>query len=88
MKCHRYQLLTGTVDAPPEPVIEEQALWPKRCACGRSWSRRSWGELPRLADWHYEEGDVHLQLRTCSCGSTMSVPVAPVREPADSKADS
>lgn len=64
-------------DREPRP----QALWPKKCGCGRSHSQEAWqalryvGELAELVD---DDGRPYgLTLRDCACGSTLAVEVRP-----------
>jgi hypothetical protein len=50
------------------------ALVVKTCSCGRQYTAVTWAELPPCGTW---EDDVEcLELRTCSCGSTIAVVVA------------
>jgi hypothetical protein len=50
--------------------------WPKTCRCGMSWSSDGWKRLTLVgfADGG-EEGE--LELRNCTCGSTLAVRRAP-----------
>jgi hypothetical protein len=49
--------------------------WPKRCACGAAWSPEAWEKLPFVARTPDHEGGT-LELRTCTCRSTLAVDVA------------
>ncbi len=48
--------------------------WPKSCACGRSYAAEEWLELPGCG--RQGDGVDILDLRNCSCGSTMAVLVS------------
>lgn len=48
---------------------------PKRCLCGLSWSRETWRQLVLIGHMHAAE-DGELELRNCTCGSTLSVKLA------------
>gem|GEM_PF-2626297 len=47
--------------------------WPKRCACGRVFRSEDWATLLHVGTMAVE-GDTDLELRTCTCGSTLTVP--------------
>lgn len=40
----------------------------KRCACGATYTRSTWRKLPFVGIWE------HLELRNCTCSSTLAVP--------------
>lgn len=48
--------------------------WPKCCLCGLSWSREAWRQLVLVGHTDAAE-DGELELRNCSCGSTLAVQV-------------
>lgn len=48
--------------------------WPKTCACGRSYAAEEWLELPGCG--RQDDGVDILDLRNCSCGSTIAVLVS------------
>jgi hypothetical protein len=50
------------------------ASWPKRCSCGRSWTVATWRGLELVGPWIVDE--FRLELRTCTCGSTITVPLS------------
>jgi CheY-like chemotaxis protein len=45
--------------------------WPKVCACKQSWTRETWRSLRRIGT--FPENAAELELRECTCGSTLSV---------------
>ncbi|MDB5216040.1 MAG: hypothetical protein JWO86_3967 [Myxococcaceae bacterium] len=53
--------------------------FPKRCACGAVWTARTWTTLSYAGRMSDEIDDV--ELRHCTCGSTISMPIAAVRDP-------
>ena len=56
--------------------------FPKRCGCGREYSQPTWKDLPLCGVWPgVIEGrrfGPDLELRNCSCRSTISVAVSEV----------
>jgi hypothetical protein len=62
--------------------------WPKRCRCGEEWSREHWPELP-LSGRYLAGRDGWIELRTCVCGSTMSIEIgdAPQKTKPSGEAD-
>jgi hypothetical protein len=52
--------------------MQERAHWPKICRCGETWAQEAWAHQPFVG---YADGgeDGELELRNCSCGSTLSV---------------
>jgi len=42
----------------------------KRCACGRSFTRREWDQLAHLPNWPNDFGMI-AEVRNCTCGSTL-----------------
>jgi len=52
--------------------------WPKHCACGLSFGRAEWLDLHSAGRWCVD--DLTLDLRTCPCGSTISIPVEALTE--------
>ncbi len=66
---------------PPAPPS-----WPKRCSCGRTFTRQEWEGLPLLGlqpPGESPQGQGHLwygqELRNCPCGSTLAVEVEPYK---------
>ncbi|HEY8075475.1 MAG TPA: hypothetical protein VIF62_15230 [Labilithrix sp.] len=53
------------------------AVWPKVCACGKTWTCDQWSSLPFVARTPDHEGGM-LEMRTCTCRSTLAVPVTAV----------
>jgi hypothetical protein len=45
----------------------------KRCGCGKSYDIASWQMLPFVSRWN--TGDEVLELRNCTCSSTLAVEV-------------
>jgi hypothetical protein len=64
--------------APPylEPYISigmaDSGTWPKSCRCGATWSGETWRTLSFVG---FADGgeDGELELRNCTCGSTLAV---------------
>lgn len=56
-----------------DPKVAERLAreWPKKCGCGRVYTREEWNQLPI----GYEQHDVfgRHEGRHCSCGSTLQV---------------
>jgi hypothetical protein len=52
--------------------MQERTHWPKICRCGAVWAQRPWAEQPLVG---YADGDEdgELELRNCTCGSTLAV---------------
>jgi len=47
--------------------------WPKACRCGEAWAREAWAKLILVG--HTEAPDEgEIELRNCTCGSTLAVP--------------
>jgi hypothetical protein len=46
----------------------------KRCACGATYTRKQWRDLPRVGE-QYGNGNAVLELRNCKCGSTLAVEI-------------
>lgn len=44
----------------------------KECACGITYSAEQWADLPLVGEQRFEDG-VTMELRNCSCGSTMGI---------------
>ena len=58
----------------------------KVCACGRSISPPSWGRLPLLGTMDNGRGVGELiELRLCSCGSTLAREIGEHEPPSDPK---
>ena len=47
----------------------------KACGCGRSYSREQWGALDYAGT--QDDGSEVVELRNCTCGSTLGVVVGP-----------
>lgn len=54
-----------------EPVPWRLRLFPKECACGASWSADAWLALASLGIM--DDGVDRLELRSCTCGSTIAM---------------
>jgi hypothetical protein len=57
--------------------VRDDDVWPKRCACGASWTRETWGTL-LFAGVMDPSGDEPLELRHCTCRSTLAMSVAEI----------
>jgi hypothetical protein len=44
----------------------------KQCACGRTYTKEQWDELPHRREWAWPWGEIQ-ELRDCSCGSTLCI---------------
>jgi hypothetical protein len=74
-----------TAESGTKPTLEEAlcslSAWTRlaidemgiiaRCSCGKAYSRQQWRALPGRRPWFIGDGEV-LELRECSCRSTMS----------------
>jgi CheY-like chemotaxis protein len=49
--------------------------WPRSCSCGRTWSERDWQRLSQVGFFPVPGG--RAELRECTCGATISVPLGP-----------
>ena len=58
------QRLRLDLEGPPPLLV-------KRCDCDREYDARSWSDLPLVG--YQDDGVEHLELRNCSCGSTLAV---------------
>jgi len=47
------------------------------CSCGIAWSASAWAKLKNLGVMS-DGGDGWLELRNCTCGSTLSIEVEPI----------
>ena len=51
----------------------------KTCGCGQSHNAHAWESLRLVGRWCFPETEdfpeEHLELRDCTCGSTLSVPI-------------
>ena len=47
--------------------------WPKLCACGAAWSEDAWLERPFVGLMALSDDEPPLELRHCTCGSTIAV---------------
>jgi hypothetical protein len=47
--------------------------WPKVCACGASWSEKAWRERPFVGLMALADDEPPLELRHCTCGSTIAI---------------
>ncbi len=46
----------------------------KKCACGNHYTMAQWNSLRLIGQQDYEEdGDKKLELRDCTCGSTIAI---------------
>jgi two-component system response regulator MprA len=45
----------------------------KECACGRQFALKEWLDLPSCGRMHLPQRGVVIELRTCTCGSSLSV---------------
>ena len=61
----------STLPAPPD----DEGQFPKACGCGLIYSREAWGKLEYLGP--QDDGEALLELRNCTCGSTLAVIVGP-----------
>lgn len=53
----------------------------KTCACGRGFTASEWAELARVGVHREGEGHPDLEMRSCPCGSTITLPVESAAEP-------
>jgi len=51
----------------------ERLRWPKRCSCGKAWTKEAWLTRPEVGVQDLGHGPA-LDLKNCTCGSTMVVP--------------
>jgi hypothetical protein len=49
--------------------------WPKVCACGAVWSEDAWRGRPIVGQMALSDDEPPLELRHCTCGSTLAVAV-------------
>ena len=68
-----------TIPASLAVVGPELRTFPKTCSCGRIYSLEEWLALP-AGGIQKADGDEDLEMRHCSCGSTMCVPAAATAE--------
>jgi len=61
----------STSAEPPRPQVSSAIV--KRCACGRAFSRNQWRALPRCGRMHLPQRGAILELRNCTCGTSLSV---------------
>ena len=54
-------------------------IFPKRCACGRIWRREAWMTLEYVGIM--DDGVDRIELRHCTCGSTISMLASVVARP-------
>jgi hypothetical protein len=59
--------------------VTPRASWPVACKCGETWKEAEWIELPAIGCYHAGR-DGWLELRTCMCGSALSIPAPSPRE--------
>ncbi len=57
----------------PQSMMHARADLVKICTCGREHSLKQWLALPAGGRMHVPQRGVVLELRTCQCGSTMTV---------------
>lgn len=57
----------------------EPQKWPKSCSCGRSYTKEQWLKLHLVGTWDDEEESI-LEMRNCTCNSSMSVKLRPRTE--------
>ncbi len=65
---------------PLPTILPEMASadWPKLCACGASWSEEAWRELPLVGLMALSDDEPPLELRHCTCGSTIAVALSAI----------
>lgn len=51
----------------------------KVCGCGRAYDPAAWAALPLVGHQHFASEAVALEMRNCSCKSTICVEVPAVR---------
>jgi hypothetical protein len=66
-----------------DPMSDDRQ-WPRRCACGRAYTRDEWGRLKDVGSSPDGVGG-QLELRVCTCGSTISVELGGPRGDVDSR---
>jgi hypothetical protein len=50
--------------------------FPITCKCGETWSQEEWKELPLVGKYD-AQSDGWIELRTCVCGATLTIPTEP-----------
>jgi two-component system cell cycle response regulator DivK len=63
-----------TLASPAEQAkLHVRAEMVKRCVCGRQFALKDWLALPSTGRMHVPQRGVVIELRTCTCGSSLSV---------------
>jgi hypothetical protein len=50
---------------------DDLGSWPRRCACGACHSKEQWRRLALVGI----DREARLELRNCTCGSTLAMPL-------------
>jgi CheY-like chemotaxis protein len=67
------QILESLSTSPQPPKPRERSTFVKRCGCGREFARDDWHALPLCGRMHLAQRSTIVELRNCSCGSTLSL---------------
>lgn len=61
--------------APPARARRSRSTYVKRCGCGRRYTHDAWLALPLCGRMHVPGAERTIELRNCSCGSSLGVAI-------------
>jgi twitching motility two-component system response regulator PilG len=67
------RILESLSTSPEPPKPRERSAFVKRCACSREFAHDEWQALPLCGRMHLAQRNAVVELRNCSCGSTLSL---------------